>query len=285
MPQDAIDTVKDAPAALATPASEVNYQKVAADEFAERLGSRRREAGAPVRTIFVSDERVEKPPLARLMSGDTGAGGGRGGQVRAKLYVSLLWVCAKKPYTVIPNRPARAWAALLGLDDPEVKGVRRIQQAFRDLQERQLVDLEERVGFASVVTVLSERGDGTPFVPAPDAHNALKQAKANEATLLEHRYFRVPSTLWTDGHIAKLSGPAFAMLLALLSEQRGTTDGVWFSPGRARERFGLSTSTRRQGLDDLSRLGLVDTKTRVVSESGAYIDWARRRNVHHVTGL
>jgi hypothetical protein len=67
------------------------YQQVAAKEFADRLGARRRKAGAPVRTIFVSDERVERPPLARLLSGAEGGGGGRGGQLRAKLYLSLLW--------------------------------------------------------------------------------------------------------------------------------------------------------------------------------------------------
>jgi len=76
------------------------YQQVAAKEFADRLGARRRKAGAPVRTIFVSDERVERPPLARLLSGAEGGGGGRGGQLRAKLYLSLLWICAKQPYDV-----------------------------------------------------------------------------------------------------------------------------------------------------------------------------------------
>ena len=60
---------------------------------------------------------------------------------------------------------------------------------------------------------------------------------------------------------------------------------VWFSPSRARERFGLAPSTRRDGLDHLRALGLTDRTTRVISENGAYIDFTRRRNVHTITGL
>lgn len=284
---------EDAPAALATPdplgdpAPELEpvpaYQQLAAKEFAERLGSRRRTAGAPVRTIFVSDEQVERPPLSSLLSSAESGGGGRGGQLRAKLYLSLLWVCAKEPYDV--SRPARAWAALLGLPDHDDGGVRRIQQALRDLDQRRFISLEDRGGLPSRVVMRSEKGDGGPFVPAPDAYHSLSR-DAPDAVTYEHRYFRVPSSLWTDGHIARLKGPSLGMLLALLSERRGqASPAVWFSPTRAKERFGFSTSTRREGLQHLRDLGLVVTKTKVVSEQGAYIDWARRRSVHEVVGL
>ena len=225
-------------------------QHQAAREFAERLGARRRDAGAPVRTIFVSDERTGRPTLARLLSGSAAGGGGRGGQLRVKLYVSLLWVCAKKPHDVA--RPARAWAALLGLPDPEGRGVRRVQQTFRELEERQLVRLEDRGGLPTRVFVLSEKGDGRAYHPAPDAHSALQRRRVDDEVLREHRYFRVPSSLWTGGHIAKLSGPGLAMLLALLSERRGQTEpSVWFSPARATARFGFAASTRSQGLAEL----------------------------------
>ncbi len=268
--------------ALARRVQPESLQERAAQEFAASLGARRRDAGAPVRTVFVADEGVQRPPLARLLSGPEGGGGGRGGQLRAKLYVSLLWVAAKEPYTVV--RPARAWAALLGLPDVETNGVRRVQEALRDLQERRFIALEDRGGYPSVVTLLNETGDGSPFTPAPEAHNSLLQKKAGEAVLAQHRYFRVPTKVWTEGHIAQLTGPGFAMLLALLSENRGQDKpGVWFSPGRARERFGVADSTRRDGLRQLQQLGLVDTSKRVISERGTYIDFARRRNVHVIT--
>lgn len=261
-----------------------HHQQLASKEFAARLGARRRNAGAPVRTIFVSDETKPRPTLALLMSGPESGGGGRGGQLRVKLYLSLLWICAREPYNVA--RPARAWAALLGLPDPEGSGVRRIQQAFRDLRDRQMIEVEERGGWPSRITVLNEEGDGSPFQPAPDAYSYWFSKKAAPHVLERHQYFRVPSTLWTAGHISHLKGPSLAMLLALLSERRGqASPTVWFSPERARARFGIATSTRREGLRQLQELGLVSTKTRVVSEQGAYIDWARRRNVHEVVGL
>jgi hypothetical protein len=293
---------KGASAALATPAAadahaasggvvsfpaateEESQQHRAAREFAERLGARRRDAGAPVRTIFASDETVERPTLAQLLSGGSAGGGGRGGQLRVKLYLSLLWVCAKTPYDVA--RPARAWSALLGLPDPENRGVRRVQQTFRELQDRHLVRLEDRGGFPTRVLVLGEKGDGRAYRPAPDAHSALLRKQADEEVLREHRYFRVPSSLWTDGHIAKLGGPGLAMLLAVLSERRGQSEpGVWFSPARATARFGFAASTRSQGLAELRALGLLRTTIRTVSENGAYIDFARRRSVHEIVGL
>jgi len=252
-------------------------------EFARYLGSKRRDAGAPVRNYFVADDREGvKPPMAQLLSASTAGGGGRGGQLRLKLYLSLLWVCAAAPYEVI--RPGRAWAGLLGLDDPETRGARRVQEAMRDLQERGLVRILDRGGHASAVTVLSDFGTGQPYSSPSETYNQLKMGGANAVTLAQHRYFRVPSTLWTTGLISRLTGPGLAMLLVLRCEQQGK-DGspVWFSPDRALTRFGLAESTRRQGLEQLRAEDLVTTVTRRLSESGDFIDVYRRRKVHTLT--
>ncbi len=301
--EDTVDALEDMNAALPTPTGgaaagmtarrEVALQwrhvsmeqQRASGEFAISLGKRRREAGAPVRTVFVSDEHVAKPTLARLLSSEGGpGGGGRGGQLRAKLYLSLLWVCAKQPYDVA--RPARAWAALLGLPDIETKGVRRVQQALRDLEDRQLVRLQDRGGLPSNVVLLSEKGDQSPYAPPSDVYSRLQANKASSDQLAEHRYFRVPSTLWTKGYIADLTGPGLAMLLALMSERRGQTDpGIWISPARATNRFGFASSTRTDGLTNLRQAGLLTTTRKVVSESGSYIDFARRRSVHEIVEL
>lgn len=255
----------------------------AAAEFARRLGTKRRDSGAPVRNLFVADDRDGvKPPMAKLLSASPTGGGGRGGQLRLKLYVSLLWVCAAAPYEVI--RPGRAWAGLLGLDDPETRGARRVQEAMRDLQDRGLVRILDRGGHASAVTLLSDFGTGHPYTPPSETYNQIKMSGANAATLAMHRYFRVPSSLWTTGLISKLSGPGLAMLLVLRCEQQGK-DGtpVWFSPDRALTRFGLAESTRRQGLEELRAEGLVTTMTRRLSESGDFIDVYRQRKVHTLT--
>lgn len=263
--------------ALATPISDKAAQLLAASEFAKRIGRRRAESGAPVRSIFAADASVERTPLARLMSGDNGPGG-RGGQVRLKMLISLYWVCAAAPYDVIA--PARAWAALIGLDDHETKGVRRIHQAVADLEARQFISVEDRGGRPSRITVLSEEGDGKPYEPATAAYNRANVGKASQAVLARHQYFRIPTTVWTSGHIARLTGPALALMLVLLAEQRGKPEEVWFSPSRAVERFGLAPSTITKGLRTLKELGLVRTRRKAVSETGTYIGFTRYRNVH-----
>ena len=60
---------------------------------------------------------------------------------------------------------------------------------------------------------------------------------------------------------------------------------MWFSPSRAVERFWFANSTRVEGLRHLRELGLLRTTKKVVSESGAFIDFARRRNVHEIINL
>lgn len=267
--------------AQATADSVADPQGLASAEFARSLGLRRRRAGAPVRTEFVSDENVARTPLARLLSGggDTG-GGGRGGQLRVKLYLSLLLVCAKAPYST--TRPARAWAALLGLDDHEVRGVRRVQQALRDLHERGFIVLHDRGGTPPLVTLLDEHGDRSAYEPPSETYSRLSSFNAPAHQLAPHTYFRVPTAVWTDGHIARLTGPSLAMLLVLLAERRGQDVPVWFSPDRAQQRFSLSAGTRRAGLLQLRDLGLLHSATRTVSEDGSYISFARRRRTHQL---
>lgn len=253
----------------------------AAKEFAAKLGAKRRDAGAPVRNYFVADDREGiKPPMAQLLSSGATGGGGRGGQLRLKTYLSLLWVCAAPPYEAI--RPARAWAALLGLEDPEGSGTRRIQETMRELQERRLVRIRDRGGAPNGVTVLTDFGNGGgAYEPPSETYNRLKMAGYSADQLAVHRYFRVPSTLWTTGLITRLKGPGLAMLLVLRCEQQ-SKDGtpVWFSPTRAANRFGLSESTRRLGLQELRKEGLVISSTRKLSESGDFIDVVRQRKVH-----
>jgi hypothetical protein len=262
--------------ALATQVS-LEVARVAAGEFVKRLGSRRAESGAPVRNAFVSSIRGELPPLALLLRG-----GGRGGQLRVKLYISLLWVCAAKPYETA--YPARAWAALLGLDDHETKGVRRIHEALRDLVDHKLITVQDRGGLPSLVTLLQEDGSGADYEPPSEVYNRLAQAKADPEVLARHRYFRIPSKIWTEGHIARLSGPCLAMLLVLLCEGRGVRNApVWFTPDIARERFRLADTTRTKGLQGLRELGLMRTTQAVVSQDGVYIGFQRRRNVHTLT--
>ncbi|MEV0167343.1 hypothetical protein [Nonomuraea fuscirosea] len=232
-----------------------------------------------MRKGFVSAEFYAghgSPPLAKLLRG-----GGRGGQLRLKLYLSLIWLSAKEPYD--SSLPARSWAALLGLADHETRGVRRIQEAIRDLQDHNLISVRDRGGYPSVLTLQNENGQGEPYLPPSDVYSRLQSRNARPEQLRPHRYFRIPSALWTEGLIAQLGGPGIAMLLVLLCEQRGPGTDVWFSPQVAKQRFALAPSTRNAGLEQLRNLDLIDTRTKVTSEEGTYITFQRRRNVHRLT--
>ncbi|WP_433233871.1 hypothetical protein ACQP2H_31860 (plasmid) [Micromonospora sp. CA-248260] len=261
-------------AAQATPDPAPEIALRAAGDFARRIGKRRAAAGAPVRNVFVSALADEVPPLAALLRG-----GGRGGVVRLKLYLSLLWVCAAPPYQA--SYPARAWAALFGLPHYETKGVRRIQEATRDLVDHHFISVQDRGGKPSLLTLLDESGSGEIYIPPSDSYNNLAARKAPLEVLQRHRYFKIPSWIWTSGYMARLSGPGLAMLLVLHEEQRGQAGReVWFTPQLASDRFRLASSTRTAGIKELRDLGLVRTRKTVVSHDGSFINFHRRRNVH-----
>lgn len=251
----------------------------AAAEFARKVGHRRRISGAPVRKGFVSTVfytgGAATPPLAALLRG-----GGRGGQLRVKLYISLLWLCAAEPYEA--SLPARAWAALLGLADHETRGVRRIHEAIRDLHERKLITVRDRGGMPSVLGLLDENATGEPYIPPSTAYSTLTRQGAEPARLRRHQYFRIPSSFWTEGYVSQLGGPGVAMLLVLLCEQPRSGAGIWFTPETARQRFALAHSTRTTGLQQLRELGLITSKVAVTSEDGTYLTFQRRRNVHQL---
>lgn len=263
-------------------------QQQIAREFAQTLGDRRRRAGAPVRSIFAVND-ASTPTLARLLNRQPGldseraGGGGRGGQVRVKLYVSMLWICARAPYEV--TRSARAWAHLLGLPDPATRGARRIQDALKELQVRRMIQTRNRGGRPTAVTILDEGGEGIAYEPPSDSMQTLSKANVgpDSPVFQRNRYFRVPTAIWTEGYISRLSGPGFAMLLILLAESRGQARPVWFSPAVADKRFRLSESTRRAGLTELRELGLLRTRQQPIGETGRLIDFQRRRNVHELT--
>jgi hypothetical protein len=247
----------------------------AAAEFAARLTSRRTDSGAPVRNTFVTSIAGEVPPLAALLRG-----GGRGGQLRVKLYLSLLWVCTAPPFDA--SYPARAWASLLGLEHPDTKGARRIQEAIRDLAQRGFITVRDRGGLPSVIRLLDESGNSEPYTAPSKTYNALKASRAPQETLRRHQYFKIPSAAWTGTYLAQLGGPGTAMLAVLCCEQRGGGE-VWFTPNVAQKRFHLAPATRTVGLQQLRRLGLIETRKASVSHDGSFISFQRLRNVHTLT--
>jgi hypothetical protein len=224
------------------PAVDWQNQKLAASEFAAKLGTRRRSAGAPVRTMFLAGLDPQTPgPVASLLSGSTGNGGGRGGQLRLKLYLSLLWVAARAPYNVV--RPARAWAVLLGLPDFETKGVRRIQETLRELEQR---------GFVKVV---DNPGGPLQRFPMPGVRHGLQLHAGTRSPRLPAAQRRpgaaeVPPLLpgavdvMDRGTYREPKRPLAGDVARHPLRATRCAGGRLVSPARAVERFGFSASTR-----------------------------------------
>ena len=234
--------------------------------WAERVDRK----AAPVRQRFVMrlSPEAEPPPLAQLMRG------GRGGEVKLKVYLSLLWAAVAEPYDV--SLPGRVWAQLIGLPDPAGRGAHRVNSAFRTLVDSQLLRAKSQPGLPSRFFLLEETGTGRAYQPPGGRLVALKKAGKDFS---DHIYLQVPATLWTHGWIARLSGPGLAMLLVLIAQAGGRNpEDLWFSPGVADQRFHLSAETRKRGLDQLVELGLTTVGRRPIARS--VLDSTRLRNTY-----
>ena len=56
------------------------------------------------------------------------------------LYLALIWRCSAPPFST--DLQARKWALLLGLEDPDVRGARRMTNALDVLEREGLVKLD-----------------------------------------------------------------------------------------------------------------------------------------------
>ena len=243
----------------------------AAQVVKARVG--RRET-APVRALFVEQRdgaQGAAPPLARLLRG------GRGGEVRLKLELSFLWFAVSPPHDL--TYPARAWATLLDLEDPEGRGARRVRQAIKSLEANNLVTVENRPGQPGRILLLNESGNIEPYTPPGNVYNASRSRGLDNP----HRYIQLPDTLWTSGWLATLSGAGLAMLLVLLTNLAGrpaeSTD-LWLSPDRATELYGLSDDTCSKGLRELRAVELITARRRSASRTA--FDFRRLRNTYRL---
>lgn len=238
-------------------------------EIASQFDQRAQRESVPLRAAFIaSPTPAVPPPLTRLLRG------GRGGEVKIKLLLSMIWVAAKEPYNL--KIPSRAWAALLGLSDVEGKGAARINAATRRLVEAGYLSAVKSAGQPSQLFLLNELGTREPYSHPGVAWDAVKGADARTRRNTP-RYVRIPVELWTRGWIAALSGPALAMLLILLEAARGKEPfDLWFAPSVASARYGLNEATRKKGVDELENYGLVTVDQATVVRDA--LSSKRRRN-------
>lgn len=224
---------------------------------ADQLDLQVKRATVPIRTAFVVSPRAETPPpMTELLRG------GRGGEVKLKLLLSMIWVAAAEPFDV--TLPARVWAELIGLPDAETGGAARVSAAVRRLVKDGYVASDARPGMPSRLMLQEETGTGNPYSHPGSHWDKTSTSRPQDRPT----YLQLPKELWTKGWLSLLSGPATAMLLALIEQTRGRKyEGIWFSPSVADRRYGLTEVTRKKGLTLLRDLGLITVSRRSVARN------------------
>lgn len=206
-----------------------------------------------VRFVRRMDPTLSPPPLAELLRG------GRGGEVRLKLFLSMQLIAVKAPHD-IKMRPAYSWASLLSLPDPHVNGARRVNDAIRWLEAHKLIRVERAPGAVPEVFLLSNLGTGEPYTRPTD------------------NWVNMPVSFWLNGWIVTLSASALAMWLITRDMAGGrTSTPQWISPAEAQARYDLSDDTRTKGTRELADHGLV-----VIGKTtqGETYSWDRLRNTY-----
>ncbi|WP_148613782.1 hypothetical protein [Nocardioides rubriscoriae] len=197
-----------------------------------------------------------------------------------KLYVALIWRCSGEPHNT--DILARRWAALLGLEEPNTLGARRITTALNSLEQASLVRLERRRGDSTIVTLREESGTGAEYVLPSTAHS-----RGTEATQSSHRYFKLPLKLWTHGHIQGMSAAAIAMTMVLTEERNVDGRPTWWSTERFPQLFNLTPSIRSRGTAELAEKDLIVVRKQLVDSStnpAASFSKQRVRNLYQLAG-
>jgi hypothetical protein len=195
----------------------------------------KRTSGAPLPWEFVraSPATASGPPLAQLLRG------GRGGEVRLKLYLSMTLLAAHDPHD-IRGMPSRFWAEALGLPDPAGTGARRISKALAWLAEHRYISVMGERGAPVTATLLSVTNPGQPYARP------------------RGRYIVLPVEFWANEWAVELAGAEVALLLVLLEVLGGKTTPQWL-PGTRKREYGLSDDTWTRASKGLVGLGLLET--------------------------
>lgn len=208
------------------------------------------------RGFFVRPEKdAPLPALARLLRG------GRAGDARLKLYLTICLLGVRSPHSVVivPHQ----WAEMLELSENEANGVRRIRSALAWLESNKLVQIERESGKNPRVFLLDQSGYGDPY-RRPKASGEL--------------YANIPAGFWRNGWILRTSPPAIAILIVLLQLQHGIEppDRAWV---RSPWAYGFSADTWTKGVRQLTELGILSVERSV---RGDELEQRRRRNLYWI---
>lgn len=231
-----------------------------------RIAEKVKRDASPLRRSFVErKEGSDTPtPLARLLR-TQGDFGGKGGGLRISLFLSLIWVCARSPYET--RRVAPYWAELLGREDPRGEGARTIRDCLKELEARALIGI--RPDGAAVEISLNHEASTPDHVRAYEAPYDSGDA-----------YLSVPRSFWTSQLAGSLSGAAVAMYLAGLALTSHERFNFFVSAAFFDARFGISRSSRKRGLKELTDRGVLTVETVETVDVDTFR--VRRRNVYTI---
>lgn len=227
-----------------------------AKDRAAQMSTGSRRVDIPVRSRFIRDVNAGSGETADTPMRQLVKSGSRDG-ITLRLYLALLWRCSSPPYnTVIP---AQKWAELLALEPPVETYSRRVTSAIKRLEAANLISVERSKGKTSVITLLDEAGDGTPYRPPRNGNTP------------NNRWVKVPISLWQTEQFYELGTPGLAMMLAILAEGHDDGSPVWWSVQRFQQRIGITPSTRARGVKQLSEAGLVTVgREKIASVPGRF---------------
>ena len=215
----------------------------------------KRHDSVPFAVSFIR-AKGDKAPLASLIY----AGGGRGGEVRLKLYLCITMMATQAPHDLKTPPTPKAWARLLAL--PQTTGPRRVNSNLKWLESNGFIAFEPRVGAPAKIVLLSVGGAGEPYVRPS----------------LTSRYVSMPLGLWSHGWLIDLSATAIALLLVLM-ELQGGREGARYVPSDRRAEYGLSPGTWTRGRKELEACGLLTVRR--TPQGGDFV-YNRMRNLYRV---
>ncbi|MBD3008390.1 hypothetical protein [Streptomyces sp. 5-10] len=208
----------------------------------------------PPAFVIAAEGAEEEPPLARLIQG------GRGGEVRLKLYMCITMMATGKPYDLRTPPSSHGWTRMLALDPK--KGPRRVASNLKWLGDNQFIRLEPQWGRPSAITLLSATGDGKEYSQPRDGN----------------RYVGVPLGFWIHGWLLCLSPTATAVLFALIEVLGGHSEARYI-PTTRRQRYGLSPDTWTKARKELEARSLLVVKR---EPQGDFYDFMRLRNAYQL---
>src|SRR5262249_3023175 len=146
----------------------------------------------------VPDVPAAVPPLARLIQG------GRGGEVRLKVYLLLTMIATQRPFDI--RKPPTSYTLARTLALPQDSGPRRINSNLKWLERNHFIKRTKRPDGPPAIQLLDPQDSRSVRLPDP------RQTRP---------WVNIPIQFWSLGWLLDLSPTGIAVLFALTERLGG----------------------------------------------------------------